>query len=517
MKILTGSQMQAVDKKAIEEYKIPSLELMENAGKAVYEEIIDFIEENGILDPTITVTCGSGNNGGDGYVIARLFTDAGFNVTTISICPKEKIKFDALSNFEKLEKISTILFYETIGDEKFQKYLKNTDILIDAILGTGLKSEVTGTARTAIENINKYFEGELFSVDIPSGIDADNAKVHGEAIIASSTVSFQNPKVGNILYPAADYNGEVIVADIGIPSQLTQDSNLNLITSEDIKKLIPKRAQNSHKGSFGKVLNIAGSFNYQGAGYLSSMASLKVGAGYTTLATPSSLVKNYSSMTPDFVYLPLNETENKAISVNALETIEKNAANYDVLSIGCGLGQNESTVAFIKALTDFLFKTSIPCIFDADALTCLAYFEDFKLPQNSIITPHPKELSRLLNIEIELINEDRIKYAQIAAEKFNCIVLLKGARSIIAEPKGQIYINPTGCSALAKAGTGDVLTGMIAGFCAQNKNLLNSAIIAAYIHGVLGELASAELSEYSVLASDLLKYIPDAMREFAAM
>ena len=290
-----------------------------------------------------------------------------------------------------------------------------------------------------------------------------------------------------------------------------QQADIQVLGKEIILNILPKRIQNSHKGTFGHVLNIAGSCQYPGAAYLSSLSSLRVGAGYTILASCSDVANIVASQTPDITYLDLGQSGYGTIPKDAIKFLSA-IANYDVVSIGCGLNQvggvSELVVNFLKKNRN----SYTPIIIDADAINAMAASKTYSFPLNSIITPHPLELSRLMGVDVKEIQQNRAKWAWEASREYDCIVLLKGHETVIAIPSGKIFINHTGNSALAKAGSGDILTGMIAGFCAQGIQLENAACCATFIHGLSGEIASKSMSEYSVLASDLLRYIPLAFK-----
>ena len=290
-----------------------------------------------------------------------------------------------------------------------------------------------------------------------------------------------------------------------------QNANIQVLGKDIILNLLPKRIQNSHKGTYGHVLNIAGSSQFSGAAYLSSISSLRVGAGYTMLASCSDVINAISSMCPDLTFLDLGQSNYGTIPKDALKYVSA-LANYDVISIGCGLN-------LVGGVADFIFNfikknknSYTPIIIDADAINALSQAKSFAFPLNSIITPHPLELSRLLGVDVTEIQQNRAKWAWEASREFDCIVLLKGHETVISVPNGKIFINHTGNSALSKAGSGDVLTGMIAGFCAQGLSLEQAACCAVYIHGLTSEIASKAISEYCVLASDLIKYIPYAFK-----
>lgn len=290
-----------------------------------------------------------------------------------------------------------------------------------------------------------------------------------------------------------------------------QAADIQVLGKDIILKMLPKRMQNSHKGTYGHVLNIAGSSQYQGAAYLSSISSLRVGAGHCMLASCSDVVNTTASKCPDVTFLDLGQSMYGTIPKDSLKFISA-LANYDVVSIGCGLNQIGGVSDFVLNFMKKNKNSYTPIIIDADALNIMASAKSLNFPLNSIITPHPMELSRLMGVEVKEIQQNRAKWAWEASKEFDCIVLLKGYETVISIPSGKIFINHTGNSALAKAGSGDVLTGMIAGFCAQGVSLEAAACCAVFLHGLAAEVASKSLTEYSVLASDLIKYIPLAFK-----
>lgn len=517
IKVLTGIQMKNIDKKAMEDLRIPGLILMENAGRAVFEQVDELLEEFEKEDKNVLVICGKGNNAGDGFVAARHLIQNGIQTYVLSLYRETDFSGEVLVNHNILKNFTDIIYFYEIDIEKLQDIIASADVIVDAIFGTGLNSDIKGDINTVIETINEYSEGFIVSVDIPSGVNSDNGKILGNAVIADYTVTFFAPKLGTVIYPGVELAGNISISDISIPEFLLREPeyNINLITENYVSASLPVRPENSHKGTFGSVFNIAGSFGLTGAAYLCSCASLKTGAGYSALATPESLVSIYAGMTSEIVYVPLRETSNKAISIDAVSEALDKSQKFNVFLIGPGIGTAPATVDFVFEITQNLVDRGLTVIFDADALNCLAKRDSFVLPFNSIITPHPKELSRLLKISVEEILHDRIGAARSAAQRFNTVVVLKGARTIIAEPNGNIYINPTGNSALAKAGTGDILSGMIAGFAAQGADIKKAAILGTFLHGITGDIAINNLTEYSVMAEDLLDYIPDAIKYIA--
>jgi len=518
IKVLTGEQMRNIDKKAIEDLKIPGLVLMENAGRAVCEQVIEIIDEIKICNPGVLVICGKGNNGGDGFVAARHLVQNGVQTVIVSLYEESDLSGDALTNHNILKSFAEISYFEEIGLELLRNMIVESDIIVDSIFGTGLTSEVKGHIKDVIDSINEYSEGYIVSVDIPSGINATTGEVMGCAVVTDYTVTFFAPKLGLVLYPGADHAGEIVVSDISIPDFLEDEDehNINLITSHYTSISLPYRPEDSNKGTFGSVFNVAGSGCLIGAAYMSAYSSLLVGAGYSILAAPESLIPVFASMAPEIVYVPLKETQCKAISKESVSLALDKSQKCNIFLIGPGIGTDPSTIDFVADFTQELTDRGLSAIFDADALNCFTKMNNFTLPVNSIITPHPMELSRLIGISVEDIQKDRIKAAKQAAVKFNTIVVLKGARTIIAEPDGSVYINPTGNSGLAKAGTGDILAGMIAGFAAQGCDLTDAAILGVYLHGLASDLAREDLTEYSLIATKLNEYISKAIKEIAA-
>ncbi len=297
---------------------------------------------------------------------------------------------------------------------------------------------------------------------------------------------------------------------------MTQQTDIQVLGKDIVLKMFPKRVQNSHKGTYGRVLNISGSCQYQGAAYLSSISSLMCGAGYCMLATCSDVISSVAASTPDITFLDLGQSQYGTIPKDAIKIIQA-IANYDVVSVGCGINQiggvNEFLLSFLKRNQ----KAYTPIIIDADAINIISSAKVFNFPLNSIITPHPMELSRLMGVDVKEIQQNRAKWAWEASREFDCMVLLKGFETVISSPSGKIFINHTGNSALAKAGSGDVLTGMIAGFCAQGLNLESAACCAVYLHGLAAEIASKTFSEYGVLASTLVRYIPIAIKSLLSV
>ena len=512
LKVLSGAQMKKVDQEAIETLGIPGILLMENAGRAVYNKVKEIINEE---EESVLVICGKGNNGGDGFAAARHLTENSVQTTVISLFRPENLSGDALINHNILQNFTEIIYFEDIDITKFQELISLSDIVADAIFGTGLNSKIKGFQEEVINSINEYAEGYVVSVDIPSGINADTGEVLGCAVEADFTVTIHAPKTGLFLYPGMDHCGEITTASIGIPEILNEEKDFNtyLITGNYAHISLPLRPDNSHKGTFGKVFNISGRFEMPGAAYMCSMSSILVGAGYSVLAAPKSVIPAVASKASEIVYAAMEETNKGIISENAVSEALNRSSNSDIILIGPGLSTDESAIRFVTEFIQQVTNRGDTVLLDGDALNAISTQENKILPLKSIITPHPKELSRLMGVPVAEILKNRVNSAKEAAQKLNTIVVLKGANTIIAEPDGDIYINTTGNSGLATAGSGDVLSGMIAGFIAQGAELRDAAILGVYLHGLAADIAVEEINEYSLTAVSLMYYIPDAIRE----
>lgn len=516
LKVLSGKQMQLIDQRCSREFDIKSAVLMENAGRAVYKEVVNYIDQYEIKNPNTLIICGKGNNGGDGFVVARHLVNDEIDTIVICLFEKSEIKDDAKNNFDILSNSLQILYSKEMSEENFISYIQNADIIVDAILGTGINSNIKDEPQKAVELINQFAQGIVISVDIPSGVSSDTAQILGNAVSADCTVCFGTVKIGNIMPPAMDFNGNVVVSDIGIPNELINQNSehkINLLTADYISEILPYRTTEGNKGDFGKVFNIAGSRNLSGAGYLSSKSALKTGAGYSILCCADSLVSTYSKMSPDFIYRPYDDENKGYISSKNLDNVLEQAQKADVILLGCGIGTNHETVAFVKAFLDSIKDFIMPIIIDADGLNCISLLENVQLPGNTLLTPHPLELARLLKIEKDKVLENRIDTALIAAKKFNATIVSKGSRTIIADKDENVYINSTGNNALAKAGTGDVLSGMIAGFAAQTQEVLTAAQMGVFLHGLAGDIYVEKNNEYSLTASELIDYITYAFND----
>ncbi|UCC17024.1 MAG: NAD(P)H-hydrate dehydratase [Dehalococcoidales bacterium] len=514
MKIVTADQMMRIDRECAEN-GLPTSVLMENAGKAVAVEVTRILGD--YYSKKIVILAGPGNNGGDGLVAARYLYDSGLEVS-IYLFGKERIN-DPNLNMIHDRNISCTGVTTEHELEGFDADLRDADAILDALFGTGNNRPVEGIFRQALDKVGKAVEKSLylhvFAVDIPSGMNADTGAVDAVCLYADDTITLGYPKIGMYNQPGSDRVGRITIVDIGIPSHMGETISLELNTAERVKSLLPRRPTSANKGTFGKVLVIAGSMNYIGAAYLACSGAMRIGAGLVTLATPVSLQTVLASKLTEATYLPLPEINSQINLKISAKLLEDEIPKYDSLLVGCGLGQSEQVVDLVKRL---LFDNEIelpPVVLDADALNILAnepeWWRQFK--GNAILTPHPGEMSRLTEGQVNEIQQDRLNAAEEAAQKWNQTVVLKGAYSVIASPGKPSVINPAANPGLASAGTGDVLAGVIAGLLGQGLTFGDAASCGVYVHGEAGENVREKLGDTGMIASDLLPELPVVIKK----
>ena len=507
--------------------------LMEVAGRGAAEAAFEVWEErnetlSGSQKGSVAIFCGRGNNGGDGFVVARYLhlwgvpvhvwvvgntkgrgAQADLAMTTVESSTNRDILKKLGVEVRSFASDLSSNFFDTADGKQLSS---SVTVVIDALLGTGIDRDVDAVFMHAIEMINGS-DATVISVDLPSGIHSDTGQVMGAAVQAHATITFGNVKPGLLNYPGADFAGELRVIDIGLPEAAHEKPYVHLTSVELVRDLLPQRPANSHKGSFGYLLTIAGSLGMSGATMLATESSLKVGTGLCVLATPSSLVPHLPPK--EVIYRPIAETDEVTIAPKALWELEKDLDKATAVVLGPGLSTNEETVSFVQKFMSKVMdrSTEVPCLIDADGLNCIS--ENTKVfPEDArhiVITPHPKELARLLDESTSDIQKDRIGSATKAAVEFGCIVVLKGAHTVIADPDGNVYINPTGNPGMSTAGVGDVLSGIIGGLLAQGVEPFDAAVAGVYLHGRAGDLASHSLGEASVTAGNLVECIPDAI------
>ena len=501
--------MGQIDRYTIEEVGIAGVVLMEQAGRRVIEETLADYPD---LERAV-ILAGKGNNGGDGFVIARLLAQRGVEVKTYLVGKKETITGDAEANLKILERLG-----QQVQELKTAQEIKNlksnlsaAEVIVDALLGTGIKGQLRGLFPNLIDLINEV-QTEVISVDIPSGVEADTGVVREMAVKAQKTVTFGLPKLGLLLYPGTKFVGKLEVVEIGIPKEAIEKQKVktNLITAELATELLPLRDANSHKGDYGKLLLVSGSVGMTGAAVLVARASLKMGAGLVTVGVPESLNNILENKLIEAMTYPLGETVDGTFDISALDQIKELLSSRDVLAIGPGI---RTKVEAAKVVNRLLIEVDKPIVIDADGLNNLddlSILEERSSP--TVLTPHPGEMSRLIGKSIEEIEANRLEVAREFAAKYGVVLVLKGSRTLIATPQGQIYLNCSGNSGLATGGSGDVLTGLITSLIGQDLAPPEASILAVYLHGLAAELGSEELTEYSLLPSDVIDYLPQAIK-----
>ena len=504
MKISRVKEMQNMDKEAMEKYGISDELLMENAGLATYQVIAKYFKIN---DSHFLIFCGVGNNGGDGLVVARKLFSNGANIKLCILGNPEKYKNASLKNWQIIQKLNLpVMIMPTI--KKIASSIKPENIIIDAIFGTGLTRDIEGDYFKTIQLINQK-ENQVISIDIPSGIDGNSGKVNGIAIQANYTVTFGLPKIGNILYPGYDYAGNLHISHISFPPELYNQKNINIQINHPLT--IPNRPKAGHKGTFGNALFISGAQNYYGAPYFSAFSFLKTGGGYSRLAAPASIIPYISSRASEVVFLPQRETITGSIGLDNFQELLEWSDKMDIVVIGPGLSIQEDTQELVRKL---LVKIDRPILIDGDGLTALSNdMSILKLrKQPTILTPHPGEMCRLIKQPIAKIKENSINMIQKAAKEFNTIIILKGAHSVIGLPDGKLYINMTGNSGMASAGSGDVLTGVIAAMFTLGLPIESAARQGVLVHGFAGDLAAKKMGEDGITANNIMDLLPEAMK-----
>jgi NAD(P)H-hydrate epimerase len=512
MKILTAAQMREVDRYTIEA-GIPGLVLMENAGHRVLEAMERKFGPLG--DQRIAVLCGMGNNGGDGLVIARqLLTRIHPRSLHVLLAGQPGgLGGDAAENYRML----TVAGGSVVHDVSVEMH--DSTLVVDALLGTGLSGPARGRSLELIGAINSEFPlAQVVAVDLPSGMQSDSGYQEGEVARADLTVTFTAPKPCHVLSPACHGIGELVVGQIGSPPELYENDDsiwLALSGPELFGHLFAPRVPWANKGTYGHALVVAGARGRTGAAAMAGIAVLKAGAGLATVASAASAINVIAGYAPEIMTAPLPETNGGCIAAQALEdgSLERVLAHKTVIACGPGLGTHPETV---KVVAHLATHATVPLVLDADALNGLAGGDFGSGAGARVLTPHPGEMGRLLGRTVYEVQADRTGTAREFAQKHGVWLVLKGDRSLIAAPDGRVFVNPTGSPAMATGGTGDVLTGLVAGMIAQTPDDLSSAVLAAvWLHGRAGELAAAELGEKAVTATDLFTYLPEAMHECA--
>lgn len=504
VKVSTVEMMRGLDKGAMEKYHIPDLILMENAGNATYFVIHD---EFGIKGKHFAVFCGSGNNGGDGFVVARKLHSNGGIVTVFLLSDSKKLKGCARDNFDILSSIPVHI--ERVSSiKKIQETVANSDAIVDAIFGTGLARDIGGLYKEVIELINEINK-PVFSIDIPSGINGDSGQIMGCTIKADYTVTFGLPKLGNLLYPGFGMCGKLYVTHISFPPSHYNNEDIRVETNDPLE--LPERDEDTHKGDYGKALFIAGSSRYLGAPYFSALSFLKAGGGLSYLACPRSIAPFLGNKGSEIVFAPQAETEEGSLPKTAKNEILEFSDKVDVAIIGPGLSLNDETQELVRELVAEINK---PIIIDGDGITAISKDIDIikKRKQATILTPHLGEMARITKMDVERIKRDRIPVLFDTSLKLNAFIILKGAHTLISCPDESIFINMSGNPGMATAGSGDVLAGTIAAMFGLGLSIEESLRMGVFIHGLSGDISMVKIGEDGITAHDIMNYLPEAIK-----
>jgi hydroxyethylthiazole kinase-like uncharacterized protein yjeF len=531
MKIVSAAEMRQIDRATSEHFGVSSLILMENAGAAVARFILSEFGQA----QRVGVVCGKGNNGGDGFVAARKLIDAGLAVRVLLLCDPKELRGDAATMFQNLlrsfqsarnpqKSEPSIVLKESELDAPGTLEILTADVIVDAILGTGFRPPVSLLYAAAIRKMNASL-APIVAVDIPSGADADamrpasatdprqaaEDRVARDRARADAVVTFTAPRPAHIF--AELTNGPTVIASIGSPPEaITSTLGLNLSTPADFVSLLAPRAREANKGSYGHVLVIGGSLGKAGAAAMAGFAAVRAGAGLATVATPKSVLATVANFHPELMTEPLPETEKGTIALAAAGLALEELLKRKTLAIGPGISRHAQTAEFVRGILKRTAEATAMVV-DADALNAFEGFHE-RLSGHGrtvVITPHPGEMSRLTGLSIAEIQANRLEVARKFAREHELTVVLKGHRTLVASPDGTVWVNPTGNPGMATGGTGDILTGIIAGLIAQHpKRAFEATTLAVYLHGLAGDLARDSLGENSLVATDLLRFLPQA-------
>ncbi|MBI5191660.1 MAG: NAD(P)H-hydrate dehydratase [Nitrospirae bacterium] len=507
MRLATAAEMRELDRKTIEEYGIPGVVLMENAGRGLVDEVVR--KWGAVTGKKFVIFCGKGNNGGDGLVIARHLHNMGAKVAVRIF--SDDMKSDAGVNLSAAKSMG--LDVKTVSEDLAAETsaVRHADIVVDAIFGTGLASAVGEPYRGVIEMVNANAQ-RVVSVDIPSGVDSDRGHVMGCAVHAHLTATFGLPKRGLYLYPGSQFAGEVRVVDISIPAEAVAAAPIKagLLTAEAVSGFIPRRGPDTHKGTYGHLFILAGSVGKTGAAVLAAQAALRSGAGLVTVGVPESLNGIFEEKLTEAMTVPLPETPERSLASSGLERILEELEGKSAVAIGPGMSTNTDTAKLVESL---LPRLKVPMLIDADGLNILALHDHLAGLINvpAVLTPHPGEMGRLLGVLAREVQADRPAAALDLAAEVGKHVVLKGARTLIASPDGEFWINPTGNPGMATAGTGDVLTGIISSFIAQGLSVMDAARLGVYVHGLAGDLAASDKGQSGLIAGDIIDMVPNGL------
>ncbi|HEX2927366.1 MAG TPA: NAD(P)H-hydrate dehydratase [Ruminiclostridium sp.] len=514
MKAVTGRDMGKIDKYCIDNMGIPGIVLMENAALRVVKHINMYLEDRHGLPTDVIVVAGKGNNAGDAFAAARHLSVEGKKIILFCLFEKQHFTGDAKLNYDILERMGIPTKFLGVNSslKELCADIERSEIVLDGIFGTGFRGEIEGTIKQAVEIINQNSRHTI-SIDIASGIESATGRTSGTCVKADKTVTFELPKIGQLVFPGAEYTGELAVESLGMPVQAVEnvEESTTWVDKKLVKALIPSRKAEFNKGSCGKVAILSGSKGMAGSGCLTAKACLRTGSGLVYLAVPSNLINIYQSVVPEAVAVDLNDSKD-IISEQSLGAIEELFKKCNVAAIGPGLSSHKSIYYIIKRLSE---TTEIPTVLDADALNAVSQniglLGNFK--SEVVITPHPGEMARLTGLDIQYIQNNRMEVAKKYAVLWGVTVVLKGARTIIADKNGRICINSTGNPGMATAGSGDSLTGIIASLIGQGARAAEAAVAGVFLHGLAGDIGARSKGEYGLTAMDIVENIPAAIIE----
>jgi NAD(P)H-hydrate epimerase len=514
MRVLNAAQMREADRRTIDDIGISSLVLMENAGRqavaameAVYSDL---------LERQVAVLCGRGSNGGDGFVVARTLIQRGIDVSVFLIGRVAEVRGDARINLEILGRLG-LTVVEVADSQAWELHFSEVSdctLIVDAIFGTGLNAPVSGFIESVVTDVNASGI-PVIAIDLPSGLSADSPEPIGPSIEAGLTVTLAAPKLPLVLPPSETRAGDIVIADIGIPTEVLEavdGPKVYLATRSAMRQLLSPRTADTHKGDYGRVLVVAGSRGKTGAAYLAAIGALRSGAGLVTIATPAGCQPILAAMAPEYMTEPLSDTD-AGLDPEGVDRVIDMAR--DVIALGPGLGQESGTREFIRGIVD---RAGMPLVIDADGLNAFAGDPDRltgREGRDVIITPHPGEMARLVGMTTDEVQASRIEIARNFAAAHHVFVVLKGHRTLIATPDEKVFINTTGNPGMATGGTGDVLAGMIAAWLAQLLDAEAACRLAVYLHGLAGDLAEADEGEVAMTSADVAAHLGDAMLELS--
>ena len=512
MRVVTAAAMRELDRRTIEELGIPGAVLMENAGRGATQVLLRRFSDLG--RGPVAVVCGAGNNGGDGFVVARCLRERRVEVKVFLLAEPDRLRGDARIYFDVMRRLGVpleVLTGEEIPDPA-QAYLRRSTCIVDAIFGTGLARDVEGRYARAIQSINAA-RRPVLALDIPSGVCSDTGRVLGVAVRAAWTPTFGVPKRGLYLHPGAGLAGAVECVEIGIPQAFLEEVEpVEEIREPDAFRAYASREPDTHKGTYGHLLVLAGSAGKTGAAVLCAEAALRCGAGLVTLGIPETLNAVLEEKLTEVMTVPLPDTGTGMLSGRALDRVLELAESLDGVAVGPGLGIDEATDRITRELWTRCHK---PMVWDADALTLVAAHPDLKGRQKGriVVTPHPGEMGRLIGRSAAWVQQDRVGVARAFSRDWHVVTVLKGARTLVTDPGGRLCINVTGNPGMATGGMGDVLTGMIGGLLVQGIDPYEASAFGAWMHGSAGDHAAREIGPLGFLAKELLGYLPRIFAE----